>query len=159
ASEQRAALLNREVDIIISSSPMYDVDGLERYRLLREPFILLLPQEIDREESNLKLFAERLPFVRYTARSDIGLQIEGYLRRLRLHVPEWAEFDAPDSVLATVAAGKAWAITTPLHFLYGWRPGQEVQARPLPRPGLTRTTHLIARSGELGSVVRNIVRI
>lgn len=158
-SEQRAALLNREVDIIITSNALYDVDGLDRHRLFREPFILLLPGSRRDASPSLRQLLGTMPFVRYAIRSDIGLQIENHLRRLQLHVPKWAEFDAPESVVATVAAGDGWAITTPLHLEYGMRPGYELYATPLPRPGMMRTTHLVARSGELDSVVATVVRI
>jgi DNA-binding transcriptional LysR family regulator len=156
ASEHRKALLDREVDVIITSSALYDVDRLERFELLREPFILLLPEGRSEEQASLKGLGESLPFVRYSARSPIGLQIERHLRRLRLAIPPWVEFDAPDSVVAAVASGQAWAISTPLHLLHGLRGRHRVRAAPLPAPGITRMTHLVARAGELGELPREM---
>jgi DNA-binding transcriptional LysR family regulator len=39
-----AALVGRQVDAIVTSDPLEDLDGLLRFALWREPFVLLLPR-------------------------------------------------------------------------------------------------------------------
>ena len=49
------ALRRRAVDLIVTSNPIYDIDGLERHMILREPFILLTPASMAQETSRLSL--------------------------------------------------------------------------------------------------------
>lgn len=154
ASEHRKALINRSVDILITSDPLYDIERLERFELFREPFILLVPPGLKQKDISLQALSDKLPLVRYSARSPIGIQIELHLRRLQIDIPHWMEFDAPDSIVATVASGQAWAISTPMHMLHGMRSSLPVQCLPLPKPGLSRMTHIVARSGELGALTK-----
>src|SRR5690606_29451348 len=94
-------------------------DGLERYAILSEPFLLLLPKNLEAtsEQLELKFLATAHPLIRFSARSQIGTQIERHLRRLGIKAARLLEVDATDTLVAMVSAGLGWAIATPLCLL------------------------------------------
>jgi DNA-binding transcriptional LysR family regulator len=151
AFDQVRALVNRDVDIVIMSDPLYDTEGLERHELIHERFILALPPGLPRG-AGLRDIAARLPLIRYTPRTQAARAIEHHLRRLRLDIPLTHSFDSPEDLLGMVARGRGWAITAPSHVVHALEVGSSIELRPLPKPGLGRTLTLVARSGELGEL-------
>lgn len=152
-------LRDRELDLLITSDPMDDIDELERQVVLREPFVALVPAAHPRGTgmTDLAALAASGPLVRYSARSTIGKTIERYLRQQRLDSPHRLEFDASETVVAMVSAGLGWAITTPLCLLQGRADFSRVRALPLPDAGLSRDLYLLTRRGELGEVVGQLL--
>lgn len=159
AHSHRRALLNRETDILITSDPLLEINSLERHEVLLEPFVLLLPAGMRHEPGNLLDLAERLPLVRYHSESAIGSKIEVHLRRQRIELPQWCEFDTADSVVGMVATGRAWAITSPLHVFQGVRDWSQIQTFPLPRPGMSRLTVVVSRRGELRGLPARVAEL
>ena len=152
------ALRRRTVDLIVSSNPIYDIDGLERHTILREPFILITPAAIAQETSRLSLdeLAARYPLIRYSARSAQGAQIERYLRRLGVRAPISVEIDTSDTLVAMVAAGCGWAITTPLCYLQGRAHAIATAPARLPGAGFSRSLILIAHTGDYAELPRKV---
>ena len=78
-------LLERRVDVIVASDTMDEHDGLSRFPILTERFVLLHPAAgLPNRPGAVDLadLAGQLPFIRYTSRSTTGAIIERYLRRL-----------------------------------------------------------------------------
>jgi DNA-binding transcriptional LysR family regulator len=151
-------LRRRNVDLIITSNPNYDVDGLERHLILQEPFILLTPASIAREMKRLSLdeLAARYPLIRYTARSTQGSQVERHLRRLGVRAPTTVEIDTSDTLVAMVAAGCGWAITTPLCYLQGRAHAKATVPARLPGPAFRRSLVLIAHAGNYAELPHKV---
>lgn len=152
------ALLAREVDVIITADAeaIADNAGLERHDILSEPHLLVLPATYTGPADDLAALSHSLDFIRFSARSHTGRQIEQHLRRLRLEPPVRLEFDSSDSVLAMVAGGLGWALATPLCILQGAHHLPQLRCLPMPRPTLRRQLTLVARQGELGEVPARI---
>jgi DNA-binding transcriptional LysR family regulator len=156
----RDGLIERSIDVAISTDALEDIDGLERYPLLEDPYILLLPaSRRGKESASLASLAAALPFVRYTERSQMGRQITLYLRRLRLDIPPGQAYDGTYGLIAMVSAGLGWAITTPLCMLDAPGLGERMLCAPLPPPSFSRRITLVARSGELGSIPLRIAAL
>lgn len=154
--DHHAALLSRAVDYVVTGGDELDgLEGLERFELVSEPFVLVLPKG---EALPTDGFPDpaRLPFIRYTLRSTIGRQVERQLTRLGLELPNRAEFDTATGQLSAVADGMGWSFTTPLclaqesHRL----PGLTVVA--MPRGRFSRTMALVARSDDAGDLATRI---
>ena len=145
-------LLQREVDVVITSNALYDLQGLERHELIAERFILAVPRAWRQEDASLRALAAGLPLVRYSPRTEAGRLIEAHLRRQRLRIPNVYAFDSPEDLLAAVELGHGWAITAPTHALYALVDGSSVRLLPLPRPEIGRDITLVARAGELGEL-------
>lgn len=147
---------NRTIDLLVTSDPLEEIEGLERHLLLTEPFIMVLPRGL-RERAqppDLGRIAEKLPLIRYSARSLIGVQIERHLRRLGVKARGQLEFDATEAVFAMVSGEVGWAVATPLCLLQGraYLPG--LVACPLPGPAATRSLYLIARERAFSRIAR-----
>lgn len=141
------ALLAGNMDAIVTSDPLEDVDGLRRYPLWKEPFVLLLP--LDRQQAagevSLRELAATLSLVRYSARSHIGMQIERHLRRVGCVPERRIEVDGSEALVGMVAAGLGWAIATPLCLLQGAAYLPRVRVAEVPRPRFNRVLSLVCR--------------
>ncbi len=161
AHDQAEGLLSRNIDLIISSDAMDDVDGLDRYLILTEPFVLLLPEKLAAANAmpELKTLAAGHSLIRFSARSQIGAQIERHLRRLGVKAPRLLEVDATDALMAMVGAGLGWAIATPLCLLQARSQIFGIRVLPFPPPDFVRQLHLFARSGEYGELPRSVAKL
>lgn len=155
AQDQSRALLAHELDLIVTSDAMDDLDGLERQPLLSEPFLLLLPSEVPAPAAtDLKQLATQYPLVRFSLHSLIGSQVERHLRRLNVRAPRTLEVDATDTLTSMVAAGVGWAIATPLCLLQVRSQLSRIRAVPFPNTPFYRQLFLIWRAREHGEFPR-----
>ena len=140
---------------------MDDVDSLDRYPILTEPFVLLLPEKLAAANATpeLKKLATEHSLIRFSARSQIGAQIERHLRRLGIKAPRLLEVDATDALLAMVGAGLGWAIATPLCLLQARSQMASIRVVPFPAPGFNRQLHLFARAGEYGELPQRVAQL
>lgn len=157
-STHASELLTRRLDLFLGVDDLEDLAGLERWHLVTEPYMLLLPKrtKAPRTVDDLKRLAERLPLIRFSSRSKTGVEIERHLRRLGLQLPRPFEFDTPYGVAAMVADKKGFAITTPLCSAEAMPAASATTMAPLPGPQLSRTLTLVARQGELGRIPRDL---
>jgi DNA-binding transcriptional LysR family regulator len=157
SANHREALLAREVDVIITAEADALGEGdFERHDILTEPHLLVLPSRYTGPVDDLAALARNLDFIRFSARSHTGRQIEQHLRRLRIEPPVRLEFDTADALLAMVANGIGWALATPLCILQGAQHLPALRCVPSPSPVLFRRVTLVARRGELGDVPARI---
>jgi DNA-binding transcriptional LysR family regulator len=151
-------LLTRRLDVFLGVDDLDDWAGLERWQLAKEPYILQLPVGTDAPQTvgALRKLAEKLPLIRFSSRSQTGLDIEAHLRRLGLAAGRAFEFDTPYGVTAMVAAGSGFAITTPLCIREAALPDARLVTAPLPGPQISRKLTLVARHRELGRLPREL---
>lgn len=161
ATTHENALIDRNVDMLVTSDPLYDIAGLERFPLSREPFIVIAPPGTLKRGRGLTLarLAETMTFIRYTRRTQIGALVESQLARLRAVVPGTIAFDSSEDVVAMVAGGRGWAITAPSHVLHGLRSGAAIDSAPFPGPTFRRAVNLVVRRAELGEVPGDVQRL
>lgn len=143
-------LLSRQLDLIVSSDPCDEIDGLVRTPLYREPFLLVVPKGLETKFKNKDLLdcAQLAPFIRFSERSHYGSMIERHLRRRNVSIPHYLEIDTADVVLAMVASRLGWSIASPLCVLQGIGYWDKISVLPLPGPNFSRTIYLISRLGE-----------
>lgn len=162
-------LESRQLDLAVTTSTT-PLPGISRTPLFTERYYAVLPATfaIDKLGSLLDL-SNHLPFIRYSARSLIGRQIEEYLQRTRDAFERTCEFDATDPLLSLVASGMGFALTTPLCIWQSRQFFSNIRIVPLSAftrqgrayPDLTRTISLAYRQGELGTLpneVRDLMR-
>lgn len=161
AHDQAEGLLTRNLDLIISSDALDDVDGLDRYPILSEPFVLLLPDRLaaTTPKPELKSLAANHSLIRFSARSQMGAQIERHLRRLGVKAAHLLEVDPTDALVAMVSAGLGWAIATPLCLLQVRSQIAGIRVLPFPGTGFVRQLHLIARAGEYGELPPRVAQL
>jgi DNA-binding transcriptional LysR family regulator len=156
-SAHAGALVTRNLDLMIGVDDLGDVAGLERWPIASETYVLALPRGTHvATVADLAALARELTFVRFSARSSTGVEIERHLRRIGLELPRGLEFDTPYGVVATVAAGGHFAITTPLCVLEAACDVAGVTFAPTPGPQLTRRLTLVALARVLGRLPQDV---
>ena len=154
-------LLTRRLDLFLGVDDLVDLPGLERWTLLREPYVLMVPRGTPEiaTVSDLKKLAMTMPLIRFSARSQTGMEIERHLRRLGLDLPRGMECDTPYAVAAIVAARAGFAITTPLCMNEAALPPRSFRVGRTPGAQISRTLTMIARQGELGTLPRELANM
>lgn len=155
-------LLRRDVDLIVSSDPFNELEGITRYFVFEEPHVLIMPADAcaaQREWSWEALQYCGLPFVRYAHRSSSGKAIESHLGRLRLTLPARFEADTSRVVFSLVAASIGWALTTPLCLLQCEDMVARMRVLPAPAPIFSREIYVITRKGENDSLAEAVTTI
>ncbi|MGP4806359.1 LysR family transcriptional regulator [Agrobacterium cavarae] len=155
------ALLGRRLDVVLTSEGLDDVDGLSRREIWQEPLVLVFPAH-DPSWFNAKSFPEILnkgAMIRYTARTQLGLQIERHMRRIRVNAARAIEIDSSEALLAMVADGAGWAVTTPLCLLQGRSHLPQLIVKPLFGPKTFRTFYVVGRENENEKLVDQAAKI
>lgn len=141
-------LLTRNLDVMIGLDDLADAPALERWPIFTEPYVLALSPDIEPPSTldELRTLAETCQFLRYSARSSTGAEIDRHLRRLGLNLARRLEFDTPYGVIAPLVAGDSFAITTPLCLVESAVEPGAVRVAPLPGPALARRVTLVAHA-------------
>lgn len=132
-------LRDQEVDIGVATQPQFSQPGLLETPLLRDPFVLAVPLNTSIAPEDYLSGASDLPFLRYSQSQIIGAMIEAQLRRLRITLPNWFEFESNQSIMNMVAEGCGWAITTPACYARARRFHRQLRLVPFPGKGFSRT--------------------
>jgi DNA-binding transcriptional LysR family regulator len=155
-SVHAAELLARQLDLCIGVDDLITETGLDRWPLVREPYVLVTPCGVAGDD--LPSLAASHPFIRYSARTIDGREIDRFLLRSGLQIPRGAEFDTPFAVTEMVSTGQGWAISTPLCLIEAGVPLDRLSLYPVPHQGLARTVTLVCRRNELGTVPGGVAR-
>lgn len=154
-----AALDKRELDMIVASEPLEDYAGLERYCLFTEQYLVIVPPGERRGSvtlEDMRQLSKQLPFVRYNAKSQVGMQIDAFLRRHGITASNNLELDNADTVAGMVAAGIGWAMTTPMCLMQNEKAAVRVKTLRLERAAPERALFVIARQGEYNQFLRHV---
>lgn len=149
--QQGEALLRRDLDLIITSDPLIDANDVVRYRLFSEKYFVITPKEISkpvRTLDDLRSLSKSLPIVRFNLTSQVGMQIERYLRRIEIRAPNRLQLDNADALTSMVAEGIGWAITSPMCHLQAMPHAGNVAIHIVEKLGLERSLYLVARRDE-----------
>lgn len=146
------AIAEKRLHLAIAANTGRHLDGVLEYPLARDPFILVAPRgAIDDPRDILEQLGD-LPFLRYEKEQLISCQIEAHLSRLNLDYPERFEIGSHLALMAMVARGIGWALTTPLGYMRAGRFHDQVDAYPLPFEPFSRQISLFAGADWAGSV-------
>ncbi len=113
--------------------------GVVEYPLVQDPFILVAPKGAEQP-------MQGLPFLRYAREQLISRQIEGHLARQQMEFEERFEIGSHLALMAMVARGLGWAITTPLGYMRATRFHDGLEVHPAPFGEFARTISLFTRS-------------
>lgn len=160
-SSHSDALSVRKLDVFLGSSQMSEQERLERWPILTEPFILVLPKSVKAPTtiSELNQIASAIPLLKFSARSTIGMEIELQCRRLKINIPGSVEFDTAEQVANALESEKGWAITTPLCAFQGRLTSELFQFCPFPTTAFSRQLTLIARAREFGDMPETMANL
>lgn len=156
ANAHQQMIKSRQVDLLVTSQPFYDLEGLARYPIVDESFLLLLPPGWKDFDGDLEKLAAALPMVRFSPSAPVGLMIDQHLRRCQVSIERRLDADRTTMIMATVAAGFGFSILTPTLLLDGIIEGMSLTVLPLPIKPLKRSIMLVNRQGELDQLPRQL---
>lgn len=142
-------LRTKQADLAITSNPFLDMDGLERHEVLKEDYLLVLPDTYHGPADSLEAIQRKLPLVRFGDTTNAGRQIAQHLRRLRFEPERVIQADRSSMVTSCVAAGLGFSLLTPTLLIDGMVEKMKLHLSALPVVGLSRTLTVVAREGEL----------
>ncbi|WP_324751771.1 LysR family transcriptional regulator [Roseovarius sp. Pro17] len=152
SKDHEGLLRTRKADLVITSDPLYDLDGLERHPIMTESFLLVLPQSYIGPTGSIGELLEHLPLIRFAATTNVGRLTEQHLRRLKVRAPRVIQADRSSMVTACVARGMGFTFLTPSLLIDGFVEKMPLNIRPLPITGFSRSITLLARDRELGKL-------
>ena len=156
------ALVARELDVIVSTDSLADMDGIVRQRLMTEQFLLITPRQHEgsvRTATEIRELALAKPMVRLNRKSHLGIQIERFLRRIDVRAPHRLEVDNADTLTSMVAGGIGWAITTPMCLLQAGELAKQVKLQFFDGVNVSRSVFLVARRDEYSHLVDETYRL
>ncbi len=137
-------LRNRQLDLGITASPGEKLAELQDRPLLRDPFVVVLPRVCEQSLSDIVENRASLPFLRFSSNLMIARQIESQLRRIGVKSPRTFECSNSQTLMAMVAAGAGWTITTPLLYSCAKRFQPKLKMHRFPGKSFARTLALVA---------------
>ena len=152
SSDHQNLLRSRKTDLAITSDNLFEIEGLTRYPIMREQFLLVVPKGCDGPFDDLEQLAKTLPMVRFTREAVVGMRTDQHLSRVRVNLPRFIEGDRASIVMAPVAAGMGFTLLTPTLLLDGLAEGMEIDVHPLPFARFHREITLVTRERELGGL-------
>ncbi|HEY9037430.1 MAG TPA: LysR family transcriptional regulator [Roseovarius sp.] len=152
SKDHEGLLRTRKADLVITSDPLYDLDGLERHPIMTESFLLVLPQSYRGPTTSIGQLLQHLPLIRFAATTNVGRLTEQHLRRLKVRTPRVIQADRSSMVTACVARGMGFTFLTPSLLIDGFVENMPLNIRPLPITGFSRSITVLARDRELGAL-------
>lgn len=149
-----AAMAERRLHLAISARDGEPIAGVIEHPLARDPFILVTPAEI--LPAVISTQPLLLPFLRYDRGQLIRAQIDRHLDLHGIRYPERFEIGSHLALMAMVARGLGWTITTPLGYMRAHRFHHGLAAHPLPIPAFARKISLFASAEWSEEVPQNI---
>jgi DNA-binding transcriptional LysR family regulator len=135
------------------------LDNISEYPLIRDPFILVTPADLEMDPGDPLAGLRELPFLRYAREQRIGQQIEAQLTEVGLSFEHRFEVGSHLALMAMVARRIGWAITTPLGYMRATRFQEDLAAHPLPFAPFARTISLFAGADWADAVPLEIARM
>ncbi len=72
SNDHEGLLRTRKADLVITSDPLYDLDGLERHPIMTESFLLVLPQSYSGPTGSIGELLQHLPLIRFAVTTSVG---------------------------------------------------------------------------------------
>ncbi len=158
SGDHERLLRTKRADLAITSNPILDLDGLERYPVITESYLLVLPKDYRGPSDSLEAVQEQLPLVRFSDTTNAGRQISQHLRRLKFEPGRIIQADRSSMVTSCVANGMGFSLLTPTLLIDGLVENMPLHVSPLPVRGLSRTLTVVARVGELHDLPSDIAQ-
>lgn len=137
-------LQDRHLDLAIATSPTERLLDLREKPMFRDPYIVVLPVTNEKSLSDVVAGKSKLPFLQFSSDLIIAQQIEAQLRRMGVSLPYKFECGNNQMLMAMVAAGAGWTITTPLLFSRARRFHSKLRMHKFPGKKFSRAISLIA---------------
>ncbi|MCV0428477.1 MAG: LysR family transcriptional regulator [Roseibium sp.] len=133
---------NRMLDMCIMAKPTHPLANISYHPVLRDPFVLVVPKTCSYDAEQLLNGEADLPLLRFHGSQMIGKQIEAQLQRMKIQLRKHMLVGNNAILMALVAAGAGWAITTPLLYARSKRSQESVRLLRFPNQSSAREVGL-----------------
>ena len=104
SGELSAALVRRELDYALLTTPIVEIPELEFIPIASEPLVVIGPGNLDGIKSDAELLRQ-LPYIGFNRRTWVGQHIAAKLQQRGIHVNEIIEIDSLEAIENLVAEG------------------------------------------------------
>lgn len=146
-------LRNRQLELGITANPTERLSDLQETPLIRDPFVVILPADIENSPDTLLKSGAKLPFLGYSSNLIIARQIEAQLKRMGFSATHRFECSNSQTLMAMVASGAGWTITTPLLFSSAKQFHSRLRMQRFPGKQFARTLSIISTPDCARSIV------
>lgn len=147
------SFLEHDLDILVTSEPLENHPELDRYPILRDPFVIIIPEQYCGERHlSPQWLAQNVPFVHYSRRNRIGMLVDLVARRLGIDLMTHYELDSTQTLLRFVQAGHGWSIVTGLCLIRHPELLRGTEIVSLSNGANARQLSLLCHHGELGDL-------
>ncbi|MFT5720074.1 MAG: DNA-binding transcriptional LysR family regulator [Motiliproteus sp.] len=151
------AFFNREIDILISDMTLIEEDNLERFKLFRDPMVLVVSERhFSSSDFSIEALAAEQPLIKYSRIPHIGSYSEVVLRRMQILADVKYETDDTHTLINFVKDGHGWAILSAGCLAQTLYKLDGVKIIELDNSRHSRTLSLLARKGEMGEIPEQI---
>lgn len=158
SNELADAVAQKNLHMAISAQTEAEMEGVVHYPLARDPFIIVAPAGPQVQVDELLRSEGPMPFLHYAQDQLIAHQISSALDAAGHDLPARFEIGSHLALMAMVARGIGWTITTPLGYMRAARFHDALQAAPLPPQDAARQISLLAGADWSGPVPRDIAQ-
>lgn len=151
------AISNKQLHLVISASSGPVGSGVIEHPLVQDPFMLVTPKNTPIKAGSMP-DVEGLAFLRYDADQLIRKQIDAHLAEQVEQYPVPFEIGSHLALMAMVARGIGWTITTPLGFMRAHRFHDQLAAHPLPFTPFSRQISLFSSADWADDVPLNVAQ-
>ncbi len=145
----KEALLEREIDMLLTSDPMQEQTELVQQQVLQDPFVLVVAQQHQAcAAGSVAALAQALPFIGYNRQLRLGSLTQLIARRLGLELTVRYELDSTSTLLRFVQQGHGWAFTTATCLMQNPALLEGVCILPVTPGSHSREISLLSRRGE-----------
>ena len=166
------AFMNREIDILICDEPLLSEQGLQRFKLFRDPMIAVIAEsdlpaststsgkQIDSSSGapsiSIQEITEHKPLVKFSRNTHLGTYSEVVLRRMHLLTQVQYEADDTHTLTSFVKQGGMWAILSALSLAQVLDRMQGLRILELDKSRHSRDLFLVSRAGEMGEIPKQL---
>lgn len=145
-------LLNRDLDIIITSKSGENYPDLESKLIYQEPVVgvynAALKHKLKNKSELQELIARKINYIEYTPSLTLGIALKQYFYRLNLTPTSKIKVDSAKNALLFINSLPCWGIGIPLLMEKCKSDLNRIQIFDLPQPSVDSTWHLIYRRHE-----------
>lgn len=155
----KEALLEREIDMLLTSDPMQEQTELVQQPVLRDPFVLVVAEQHQACAGSVAELAQALPFISYNRQLRLGNLAQLIARRLGLELSARYELDNTSTLLRFVQQGHGWAFTTATCLMQNPALLEGVRILPVTPGSHSRDISLLSRRGEFTEQSAQVAQI
>lgn len=150
--------LQKKIDILISDDPLIDLEGVERFKILRDPMLMAISEKLVKPgTTTVEEIYTKVPLISYGPSSQIGRFSTLVQRRMRIQTTPLYETDETHTMIKFIKEGHGWGMLTALCLAQGLPRLEGLKILELDKSRHARNIYLLSPEQELGETPKLVV--